>query len=87
MGNVKLYLRHECLWYYGIMPSPSWEAGLDNTDIGSDDSSRLAQHNLQIPAHASSRSTPPYLFARKFFKTPRLTSSRPDAILITPSGG
>eukprot|EP00983_Pelagomonas_calceolata_P054142 1143587-Pelagomonas_calceolata.AAC.1 len=35
-------------------------AGLDNTDIGSDD--RLAQHILQIPAHATNRVIPPYFF-------------------------
>eukprot|EP00983_Pelagomonas_calceolata_P131039 1161738-Pelagomonas_calceolata.AAC.6 len=61
-----------------------WGAGLVNTDIGSDD--RLAQHNLQIPAHASNRIVTPYLFPRNFPNTgrSRLTSSRPDATLITP---
>eukprot|EP00983_Pelagomonas_calceolata_P023962 754464-Pelagomonas_calceolata.AAC.2 len=39
-----------------------WGAGLVKTDIGSDD--RLAQHNLQIPAHASNRIMPPYLYLR-----------------------
>eukprot|EP00983_Pelagomonas_calceolata_P052226 1142754-Pelagomonas_calceolata.AAC.3 len=57
-------------------------AGLISMDIGSDD--RLAQQNLQISAHASNRFLPPYLFPRKFSKRSRLTSSRPDAILITP---
>eukprot|EP00983_Pelagomonas_calceolata_P001406 47500-Pelagomonas_calceolata.AAC.1 len=38
-------------------------AGLVNMDIGSDD--KLAQHNLQIPAHASNRIVPPNLFPRK----------------------
>eukprot|EP00983_Pelagomonas_calceolata_P017961 562990-Pelagomonas_calceolata.AAC.1 len=50
-----------------------WGAGLVNTDIGSDD--RLAQHNLQIPAHASNRGIPPYLIPRKFFERSRLTLS------------
>eukprot|EP00983_Pelagomonas_calceolata_P080393 1155124-Pelagomonas_calceolata.AAC.11 len=59
-----------------------WGAGLVNMDIGSNDG--LAQQNLQIPAHASNRIIPPYLFPRKFSKRSRLTSSRPDAILITP---
>eukprot|EP00983_Pelagomonas_calceolata_P072769 1151862-Pelagomonas_calceolata.AAC.5 len=59
-----------------------WGAGLVNMDIGSND--RLAQHNLQIPAHASNRIIPPYLFPRNFPQRSRLTSSRPDAILITP---
>eukprot|EP00983_Pelagomonas_calceolata_P011108 357886-Pelagomonas_calceolata.AAC.1 len=53
-----------------------WGAGLVNTDIGS--GARLAQHNLQIPAHASNRIKPPYLFSRSFSKRSRLTSSRPD---------
>eukprot|EP00983_Pelagomonas_calceolata_P037406 1136316-Pelagomonas_calceolata.AAC.3 len=57
-------------------------------DIGKDD--RLAQHNLKIPAHASNmlefyiELSPPYLFPRSFPKGSRLTSSRPDAILVTP---
>eukprot|EP00983_Pelagomonas_calceolata_P025812 808467-Pelagomonas_calceolata.AAC.1 len=59
-----------------------WGAGLVNTDIGSGD--RLAQHNLQIPVHASNRIIPPYFFPRHFPKRSRLTSSRPDAMLITP---
>eukprot|EP00983_Pelagomonas_calceolata_P055238 1144059-Pelagomonas_calceolata.AAC.1 len=59
-----------------------WGAGLVNMDIGRVD--RLAQHDLQIPAHASNRLIPPYLFPRHFSKRSRLTSSRPDAILITP---
>eukprot|EP00983_Pelagomonas_calceolata_P004654 151942-Pelagomonas_calceolata.AAC.1 len=59
-----------------------WGAGLVNMDIRSND--RLAQHNLQIPAHASNRTIPPYLFPRNFPQRSRLTSSRPDAILTTP---
>eukprot|EP00983_Pelagomonas_calceolata_P027100 852162-Pelagomonas_calceolata.AAC.1 len=59
-----------------------WGAGLVNTDIGSDD--RLAQHNLHILAHASNIIISPYLFPRNFSQISRLTSSRPDAILITP---
>eukprot|EP00983_Pelagomonas_calceolata_P041083 1137897-Pelagomonas_calceolata.AAC.2 len=59
-----------------------WGAGLVNTDIGNGD--RLAQHNLQIPAHVSNRITPPYLFPRNFSQRSRLTPSRPDAMLITP---
>eukprot|EP00983_Pelagomonas_calceolata_P130184 1161667-Pelagomonas_calceolata.AAC.1 len=49
--------------------------------IGSDD--QLAQHNLQIPAHASNRTTSSYLFPRKFPKKSSLTSSHPDTVLIT----
>eukprot|EP00983_Pelagomonas_calceolata_P081461 1155586-Pelagomonas_calceolata.AAC.1 len=58
-------------------------AGLVNMDIGSDDRYLLAQHNLQIPAYASNRIIPLYLFPRKFYKIFRLTSSRPDAIINT----
>eukprot|EP00983_Pelagomonas_calceolata_P122786 1160938-Pelagomonas_calceolata.AAC.27 len=54
-------------------------AGLVDTDIGSDD--RLAQHDLNIPAHASNRIVPPYLFPRYFPKRSRLTSICPDVIL------
>eukprot|EP00983_Pelagomonas_calceolata_P066190 1148905-Pelagomonas_calceolata.AAC.2 len=57
-----------------------WGAGLVYTDIGSDD--RLAQHNLHIPAHAPN--IPPYLFPFNFPKRSRLTSRRPDAMLLTP---
>eukprot|EP00983_Pelagomonas_calceolata_P060922 1146584-Pelagomonas_calceolata.AAC.1 len=57
-------------------------AGLVNTDIGND--TRLAQHNLQIPAYASNRTLPSYLFPRNLSMRDRSTSSRPDAILITP---
>jgi len=59
-----------------------WGAGLINTDVGKDE--RLAQHNLQLPAHASNRTIPDYLFSRNTSQRSRLTSSRPDAILITP---
>eukprot|EP00983_Pelagomonas_calceolata_P021937 688660-Pelagomonas_calceolata.AAC.1 len=52
-------------------------------DIGS--GNRLVQHNLQVPARASNIIIPPYLFPRKFPKESRLTSSRPDAILISPN--
>eukprot|EP00983_Pelagomonas_calceolata_P018516 580868-Pelagomonas_calceolata.AAC.1 len=43
-----------------------WGAGLPvvNMEIGSGD--RLAQHNLQIFAHASNRIIPPYL-SKNFF--------------------
>jgi len=56
-------------------------AGLVYTDIGSD--FKLAQHNLQLPSHASNRTIPAYLFPRNF-QEKRLNSSRPDAIMITP---
>jgi hypothetical protein len=57
-------------------------AGLIYTDVGKNE--RLAQHNLQLPAHASNRTIPDYLFSRNISERSRLTTSRPDAILITP---
>eukprot|EP00983_Pelagomonas_calceolata_P007687 249614-Pelagomonas_calceolata.AAC.2 len=57
-----------------------WGAGLVNTDIGNDD--RLPQYNLQIPAHASNKIMPPYLFPRYFPRRSRLKSSRPACIVI-----
>eukprot|EP00983_Pelagomonas_calceolata_P081266 1155504-Pelagomonas_calceolata.AAC.1 len=59
-----------------------WGAGLVHTDIGSYD--RLVQHNRQIPAHASNKVIPLYLFPRNFSQRSRLTSGRPDALLINP---
>eukprot|EP00983_Pelagomonas_calceolata_P133088 1161931-Pelagomonas_calceolata.AAC.1 len=64
------------------MEKKNYGKGLVSTDIGSDD--RLVQHILQIPAHASNRIIPPYLFPRNISERSRLTSSRPEAILITP---
>eukprot|EP00983_Pelagomonas_calceolata_P034675 1086190-Pelagomonas_calceolata.AAC.1 len=43
-----------------------WGAGLVNMDIGSDD--KLAQHNLQIPAHPSNRIIPLTSFQEKFLR-------------------
>ena len=51
-------------------------------DAGSTD--RFAQHNLQIPEHASKRTLPIWLFDARLSVRDRLTSSRPDAILVTP---
>ena len=51
-------------------------------DAGSID--RFAQQNLQIPEHASNRTLPIWLFDARLSVRDRLTSSRPDAILVTP---
>eukprot|EP00983_Pelagomonas_calceolata_P034150 1069538-Pelagomonas_calceolata.AAC.1 len=53
-----------------------WGAGLFNKGIASGD--RLAQHNLQIPAHASNRIIPPYFFPRKISKN----LDSPPAVLM-----
>eukprot|EP00983_Pelagomonas_calceolata_P042129 1138360-Pelagomonas_calceolata.AAC.2 len=50
-------------------------AGLVNMVIGSDD--QLAQNDLHIPAHASNRTSPSYLFPHSFPRRYRLKSSRP----------
>eukprot|EP00983_Pelagomonas_calceolata_P072080 1151527-Pelagomonas_calceolata.AAC.1 len=57
-------------------------AGLVNTDIGNN--TGLAQHNLLIPAYASNRTIPSYLFPSNLSMCDKSTSSRPDAIWITP---
>eukprot|EP00983_Pelagomonas_calceolata_P016750 527497-Pelagomonas_calceolata.AAC.1 len=57
-----------------------WGAGLVNTDIAND--TRLAQHNLQIPAYASNITVASYLFPCNLSMRDRSTSSQPDAILI-----
>ena len=57
-------------------------AGFVNLDLGSNE--RLAQHDLQIPVHASNRNVPDYLFPCNIPHRSRTNSSRPDAILITP---
>ncbi len=51
-------------------------------DAGSTD--RLAQQSLQIPQHANNRILPNWLFDARLFVRDRLTSSHPDAILVTP---
>eukprot|EP00983_Pelagomonas_calceolata_P024680 777136-Pelagomonas_calceolata.AAC.1 len=56
-----------------VSKSP-WGSGLVNIDIGSDD--RLAQHNLQIPVHASNRTIPSHLFLKKKRKKEKLRRQR-----------
>ncbi len=51
-------------------------------DAGSTD--RLAQLNLQIPEHANNRTLPSWLFDARLPVRDRLSTSRPDAILVTP---
>eukprot|EP00983_Pelagomonas_calceolata_P091502 1157554-Pelagomonas_calceolata.AAC.1 len=57
-------------------------AGLASMNIGSAD--RLALQDLQIPEHPTNRTLPKYTFTRRFPDKQRLTSSRPDAILVVP---
>jgi len=50
-------------------------------DIGSKE--RSALKNLQIPVGSTDRTVPEWLFPRQFPSEQRLTTSRPDAILVT----
>jgi len=43
-----------------------------------------AKRNLRIPEHANNRTIPSRLFDARSPARDRLTSSRPDAILVTP---
>eukprot|EP00983_Pelagomonas_calceolata_P015195 483232-Pelagomonas_calceolata.AAC.1 len=63
-------------------PSCLLGPGLIYTDIGSN--FKLAQHNLQTPAHVSDRTTPYYLFPCSLSMRARSAFSELDAILITP---
>ena len=63
-------------------PIVSWCSSYVHMDAGSTD--RFAQQNLQIPEHASNRTLPIWLFDARLSVRDRLTSSRPDAILVTP---
>eukprot|EP00983_Pelagomonas_calceolata_P032648 1023563-Pelagomonas_calceolata.AAC.1 len=51
-------------------------------DVGSAD--RLAQHDLHITEQVSNHVIPPYLFDPSIPDQARSTSSRPDAVLVTP---
>eukprot|EP00983_Pelagomonas_calceolata_P000049 1214-Pelagomonas_calceolata.AAC.1 len=51
-------------------------------DVGSAD--RLAQHDLHITEKISNHVIPPYLFDPSIPDQASRTSSRPDAILVTP---
>eukprot|EP00983_Pelagomonas_calceolata_P026814 842191-Pelagomonas_calceolata.AAC.1 len=59
-----------------VSKSP-WESGLVNMDIGRGD--RLAQHNLQVPAHAPNRIVSPTSFQENFLRD--LPTSAPSQIL------
>eukprot|EP00983_Pelagomonas_calceolata_P079403 1154649-Pelagomonas_calceolata.AAC.1 len=65
----------------GVSEGP-FGAGLASMDIGSAD--RLALQNLQIPEHSTNRTLPKFIIPRCFPDKQRLTSSRPDAILVLP---
>ncbi len=60
----------------------SYGANLVHVDAGSSD--RLAQNDLHVPENVSNRTVPSYLFKQNIPEQVRRTSSRPDAILVTP---
>eukprot|EP00983_Pelagomonas_calceolata_P044388 1139274-Pelagomonas_calceolata.AAC.3 len=62
--------------------SGSYGSNLLQMDVGSAD--RLSQHVLHITEQTSNRIIPPYLFDPSIPNQARCTSSRPDAILVTP---
>eukprot|EP00983_Pelagomonas_calceolata_P013900 445000-Pelagomonas_calceolata.AAC.1 len=65
-----------------VVRKGSYGSNLIHIDVGSAD--RLAQHDLQITEQVYNRAIPPYLFHFSIPDQARLTSSRPDAILVTP---
>eukprot|EP00983_Pelagomonas_calceolata_P067114 1149353-Pelagomonas_calceolata.AAC.3 len=60
----------------------SYGSNLLQIDVGSAD--RLAQHDLHIIEQVSNHVIPPYLFDPSISDQDRRSSSRPDAILVTP---
>eukprot|EP00983_Pelagomonas_calceolata_P049460 1141528-Pelagomonas_calceolata.AAC.1 len=65
-----------------VVSEGSYGSNILQMDVGSAD--RLAQHDLHITEKASNRFIPPYLFDPSIPDQARRTSSRPDAILVTP---
>eukprot|EP00983_Pelagomonas_calceolata_P005828 192273-Pelagomonas_calceolata.AAC.1 len=59
----------------------SYGSNLKHMDVGAD---RLAQHGLYITEQVSNRVIPSYLFDPSILDQARCSSSRPDAILVTP---
>jgi hypothetical protein len=49
-----------------------------------DSADRIALQNLLSPKNATKRVVPKWLFPPRFPRKERLTSSRPDAVLVTP---
>eukprot|EP00983_Pelagomonas_calceolata_P080645 1155229-Pelagomonas_calceolata.AAC.9 len=73
--------RKDCFLLEGVSKSPL-RACLASMDIGSADP--LALQILQVPEHSTNRTLPELNFPCRFPDKQRLTSSRPDAILIVP---
>eukprot|EP00983_Pelagomonas_calceolata_P052959 1143082-Pelagomonas_calceolata.AAC.3 len=65
-----------------VVSKGCYGSNLIHMDVGIAD--RLAQHDLHITEQVSNRVIPPYLFDPSVPDRARRTSSRPDAILVTP---
>eukprot|EP00983_Pelagomonas_calceolata_P117012 1160375-Pelagomonas_calceolata.AAC.3 len=65
-----------------VVSTGSYGSDLIHMDVGSAD--RLAQHDLHITEQVSTRVIPSYLFEPSTPDQARCTSSRYDAILVTP---
>eukprot|EP00983_Pelagomonas_calceolata_P126719 1161333-Pelagomonas_calceolata.AAC.7 len=65
-----------------VVSEGSYGSNLLQLDVGSAD--RLAQHDLHITEQISDRVIPPYLFDPSIPDQAEHTSSRPNAILVTP---
>eukprot|EP00983_Pelagomonas_calceolata_P127398 1161400-Pelagomonas_calceolata.AAC.5 len=65
-----------------VVSKGSYDSNLLQMDAGS--ANRLAQHDLHITEQVFNRVTLPYLFGSSVPGQARCTSSRPDAILVTP---
>jgi len=65
-----------------VVSEGSYGSNLVQMDVGSAD--RLARHDLHITEQISNCVIPPYLFNSSILDQDRRTSSRLDAILVTP---
>eukprot|EP00983_Pelagomonas_calceolata_P000395 13014-Pelagomonas_calceolata.AAC.1 len=65
-----------------VVSEGSYGSNLLQMNVGSAD--HLAQHDMHITEQISNRVIPPHLFETSIPDRARRTSSRPDAILVTP---
>jgi hypothetical protein len=67
--------------FKAISKTGSLESCIVSKNIGSNE--RMAMQNLQIPETAESRIISKWLFPPRFSDKDRITSSRPDFVLVT----
>eukprot|EP00983_Pelagomonas_calceolata_P003504 114248-Pelagomonas_calceolata.AAC.1 len=58
--------------------------GANLVQLDASNTNRLGQHDLQVPEQISNHAAPSYLFKPMIPIQTRCSSSRPDAILVTP---